>query len=44
MDISMSNATSLLPLFAPVVGVPLKPSSKTFWMTMFVRPPPAARA
>ena len=44
MDISMSNATSLLPLLAPVVGLPLKLSSKTVWRMMFVRPPPAARA
>ena len=44
MAISISSETSGLPLLAPVVGTPLKPSSKTVWMTMFVRPFPAAVA
>src|SRR5450755_4712513 len=36
--ISMSRATSLLPLFAPVVGTPLNPSSRTICRGTFVTP------
>src|SRR5205814_784801 len=44
MAISMSSETSPFPLSAPVVGTPSYSPIKTAWMTIFVRPPPAALA
>jgi len=38
--ISMSSETSTLPLLAPVVGVPLKLSSKPFATALPAGPPP----